>query len=178
MTVRILVNGDHVRDRLPPWELVRVMLEGSDEDDRSLLSRDASRQVVLAVKAGRHAQPKNADHLVDRRGRPGTAEDDRSVAVPADRLMNDPAGVLTQTRCLQAGARGLGVRVSVPRNDLAADEVLDACEPASTGAVVRVGTPARAVGPPHNLVLADHGTADLREERTVTEVGCRRDQSR
>jgi hypothetical protein len=31
------VDLDHVRDRLPPRELVRVVLEGADEDDGPLV---------------------------------------------------------------------------------------------------------------------------------------------
>jgi hypothetical protein len=178
VAIRVLVNRDHVGDRLPPRELVRVMFERSDEDDRSLLGRDGRRESVLVVEIGRHPQPQDAGHLVDRCGRPGSAEDDRDVAVTADRLMDDPAGVFAQSCRLQAGARGLRVGVGVPRQDLVADEVLDECERACASGVVRVGHPTRTVRPPHHLVVADHRTADLREERIVTEVGCWREYPR
>ena len=77
------------------------------------------------------------------------------------------AGVLAQPGGLQAGAAGLGVGVGVARQHLVADEVLDEGQRAPGRGVVGVGDPARAVGPVHDLVVADDGLADAAQQRRL-----------
>jgi hypothetical protein len=54
--VGVLADGDDVGDRLAPGQLVGVVLEGADEDDRPLSRRDLLAQVVAVVEVARDAQ--------------------------------------------------------------------------------------------------------------------------
>ena len=65
--VGVLADRDDVGDRLAPGELVGVVLEGADEDDRPLGRRDLGGEVVAVVELGRDAQAEDADELVDGR---------------------------------------------------------------------------------------------------------------
>ena len=112
------------------------------------------------LERGRDAQPEHADQLGDRAGAARPGEDHDGLVVPADRLVDDPAGILTQPGGLQSGAAGLGVRVGVARQHLVADEVLDEGQCPSRGGVVGVRHPPVAVRRAHHVVLADHGIPD------------------
>ena len=55
VAVVVLMDHDHVGDRLAPGELVRVVLVRTDEDDRSVRRGNHSGQVVAVVEVGRDA---------------------------------------------------------------------------------------------------------------------------
>ena len=123
--VRIFRNRDHVGDRFAPRQLVGVVLERSDEDDRTVTARDVLRQIEPFVEIGGEPQVHDPDQLVDGTGRTGSAEDDAGLIVASDGVADDLSGVFAQPRGLQAGAGRLGVGVGVAGEDLLADEVLD-----------------------------------------------------
>ncbi len=167
VAVPILGDDDDVCDRLAPGQLVRVMLEGADEDHGSLLRRDVGGQRVAVVEGRRDPQAEDADQLVDRAGRAGAAEDDAGLVRAADGLVNDLPRIVAQAARLQAGARRLGVRVRIARQHLVADQVLDEPEGAPARRVVRIRDPAGAERPPHHLVVPDHRLPDALQERAV-----------
>ena len=125
MAVGVLGDDDDVGDRLAPRQLVGVVLERADEHHRPLPGGICCGQVVPVVEVGGEPQVHDADQLVDRAGRARAAEDHARLVVAADGVVDDLARVLAEARRLQAGARRLGVRVGVARQDLVADEVLD-----------------------------------------------------
>ena len=146
--VAVLPDDDDIRDRLAPRQLVRVVLERADEDDRPLGC--AAKRPSSRTRSRRSMRP--------RRARAG--EDDHVVLPAADGPVDDPARLLAQPRRLEPGRRGLRVRVGVERQHLAADEVLDERERAARGGVVGVDEPAQAEGPFEESVVADHGRPD------------------
>ena len=107
VAVPILVDGDDVGDRLAPGQLVGMVLERPDEDDRALVGRDVAAQAMAAVEIGRDAQVEDADELVYRgRGAVESTEDGGVVSARgADRGPDDVTGVLAEPRRLQTRAR-------------------------------------------------------------------------
>jgi hypothetical protein len=91
--VGILAYDDQVGDRLPPRQLVRVVLIRPHEHDRPIGVRD---------RRGGPADPEHLGQLVDCAGCSRAAEED-DVAAAADRGVNDPAGVFSEAHGLQAG---------------------------------------------------------------------------
>ena len=162
VAVGVLRDHHDVGDRLAPGQLVGVVLVRADEHDRPPLRRDGLGRPVALVRC---PQAEDADQLVDRAGRAGSAEDDQRVLVAADGVADDPARVLAQAGGLQPGAAGLGVRVRVAGEHLAADEVLQEAERPPGGGVVGVRHPPRTVRARHDLVVADDGLADPAQQR-------------
>lgn len=156
VTVDVLADRHHVRDRLSPGQLVAVVLERSDEDHRALVRGDVVGQAVAAVEVGGEAQVQGGDQPVDRAGRPRPAEQHDVLLTRADRLTDDLASVLAKAGRLQAGARALGVGVAVERQHGGADEVLDEVQRAARRRVVGVGDAPRTVGAVEHLALTDH----------------------
>ena len=167
VAVGVLGDDDDVRDRLAPRQLVRMVLEGADEDHWALLRRDVRGEPVVVVERRREPQSEDADQLVDRAGCARAAEDDARLVGAPDGVVDDLARVVAQAARLQARARRLGVRVRVARQHLVADQVLDEPERAPARRVVRVGDPAGAERPPHHLVVADHRLPDALQQRAV-----------
>ena len=163
--VGVLPDHHDVGDRLPPRDLVGVVLVGAEEHHRPLRRRDVLGQRVLVVEHRRHPQPEHADQLGDRTGAARPGEDHHAVVAATDRLPDDLAGLLAQPRRLQPGAAGLGVGVGVARQHLVADEVLDEGERAPGRRVVGVRHPAAPVRRLHHVVVADHGVADQPQQR-------------
>ena len=165
VAVPVLVDGDHVGDRLAPRQLVRMMLEGTDEDDGPFLRRDPGMQAVAAIEVRRDAQVEDADDLVHGRRGSRAAEDDRvRLARRPQRGADEVAGILPEPRRLAARARGLRVRVGVERHDLLADVVLDEGQVAPRGGVVGVRHAAHAEGPGDRHVIADDARPDDGDE--------------
>ena len=67
LAVRILVNRHDIRNRLPPGELVAVVLEWSDEHHGPLTCGNLRAEPVREIELTRDAQPENSHELVDRR---------------------------------------------------------------------------------------------------------------
>ena len=111
--VGVLVDRDDVGDGLAPGDLVGVVLVGAEEHHRTLGRRDVGGQVVLVVEDRRDPQAEDADQLGDRAGAARAGEEHDGVAVTADGLADDLAGLLAQPAGLQPGAAGLGVGVGV-----------------------------------------------------------------
>ena len=168
--VGVLGNGDHIGNRLAPRDLVGMVLERPDEDDRALIGGDVLREVVAVVEIGREPKVHDADQLVDCAGRPGPAEDHAGFLVATDGIANDPASILTQSGRLQSGARRLGVGVGVTGKDLVADEVLDEAQRPPRGGVVGVGDAMWPVWAVHHLIVADDGFADALQQRGLGRV--------
>jgi hypothetical protein len=104
--VRVLGDLDDVRDRLAPEKLVRVVLVGTDEHDRTVALRDRIAQRVASVEVGREPEPQARHELVDRAGRPRAGEDHRMLGgVAAARVEDDPPRFLTEPRGLDACPR-------------------------------------------------------------------------
>ncbi len=158
--VLVLGDGHDVGDGLAPGQLVRVVLVGADEDDRPLVGRDVRRQPVPLVQVARQPQVEDVDQPVDGAGGARAAEDHDVLGRAADGGVDQAAGILAEARRLQAGARGLGVRVRVERQHLLAQEVLDEGERAPARRVVRVGQAPHPVGPVQRAVVADDRLAD------------------
>ena len=59
VTVRILPYRDDLCDRLTPRQLVGVVLERTDENDRTLLVRNEGTQAVAIFQLGRDPQAKD-----------------------------------------------------------------------------------------------------------------------
>src|SRR3954447_17736113 len=171
MPVDVLRDLDDIGDRLAPRQLVGVVFERPDEHHRPVVGLDRCRPRVTVVELRRHAQAEDSHELVHRPGRAGAGEDDQHIVIAAERVPDDPARVLPQPRRLQARAARLGVRVRVPRQHLAADEVLDERQRPATRRVVGVGDPSRAVRPVGQRVVADDALANLCQQ-------CRRRQRR
>ena len=76
LAVAILVDRDHVRDRLAPWQLVAVVLVGADEHDRALVRRDVLPEPPVVREVRGEAQLEHVDQAVDRGGRARAHEDD------------------------------------------------------------------------------------------------------
>ena len=155
----------HVRDRLPPGQLVGVVLVRSDQDDRPLLGRDPRGQAVPLVERGWQAQAEDAHELVDGGRAAGAAEDHQVVLGAADGVPDHPARVLDQPGGLPPGQRALAVGVAVAGQDMPADDVLDQVDRAAGGGVVGVRDPARPVRPDGHLVGADHPAPDPLQQR-------------
>jgi hypothetical protein len=79
-TLGVLPDRDDVDARLPPRQLVRMVLVGTDEDDGPL-------------GAG-PGEVEQQDELADGAGRTRSAEDDDVVGGAVDGAVDDPAGVL------------------------------------------------------------------------------------
>ena len=90
--------------------------------------------------------------------------DDVVVLGAADRVADDPPGVLAEAGRLEPGPRRLGVGVAVERQDRLADEVLDERERATRRGVVGVGDPAQPERPDDRLVVADDVGPDPLDE--------------
>jgi hypothetical protein len=173
MTVGVFGDDHDVGDRLPPRQLVGVMLIRADEHHRPLRFRDARRQLVPFVQPGRDTQLQDADQLADRRGRPRPAEDDQVILGPAHRVMDHPPRVLPQAARLQPGPRALGVRVRVPRQHRVADEILDEIQRPPGGRVVGIGHTPRPERPIHQLTLTDDAPPDPLQQRRRRQPRCR-----
>ncbi len=158
--VRVLGDRDDVGDRLPPGQLVAVVLVGADEHDGSLGGRDPACQVVALVELRRQAQPQHVDEAVDGAGRAGAHEEDDMRIGGPDGSRDDPPGLGPEARGLEAGPRGLGVRVRVERQDGVPQVLLDEVEAPSRGGVVGVRHPAHPERPAHGLVIADDRAAN------------------
>ena len=165
VAVGVLADHHHIGDRLPPGQLVGVVLVRPDEHHRPLPRRDPVRQPVAVVQVGRDAQVEDADELVDGGGAARPAEQDHGVVVAADGVADDPPRVLAEPGRLQAGARALGVGVGVAGQDLVADEVLDEGQGPARGGVVGVDDPPRAVRPVHHLPVTDDRCPDPLDQR-------------
>lgn len=154
--VGVLGDGDHVGQALAPRQLVRVVLEGTDEHDGAFVGRHARRPPVTHVELARDAEPEDLDHPIDRRGRPRTTEEDRVfLGRGADRVPDDGTGVLPEAGGLPPGPGRLRVGVGVPREHEVADGVLDEAQRTTRGGVVGVDHAPRPVGTVDDLVLAD-----------------------
>ena len=167
MAVGVLGDDDDVRDRLPPRQLVRMVLEGADEDHRSLLCRNLRGEPVAIVERRRKPQSENADELVDRSGRARSAEDDARLVGASDGVVDDLPRVVAEAAGLQAGSRRLGMRVRIAGQHLVPDQILDEGERAPARRVVRIGDPTGAERPPHHLIVPDHRLPDALQERAV-----------
>ena len=75
VTVVVLVDLDHVGNRLTPRQLIRVVLVGPDEHHRSLIRRDLIGEAVPIVELRRDSDSEDADETVDGAGGPGAGED-------------------------------------------------------------------------------------------------------
>ena len=158
--VLVLGNHDDVGDRLPPGQLVGVVLVGPDEHDRPLRGGDPFAEPVAVVELGGQTQVEHLHHPVDRPGRAGAAEDHGMLVGAADGLPDDLARLLAKPRRLKPGTRRLGVCVRVQRQHDLADVVLDERERTARRGVVRVGDAADSERPEHRLVLSDCGHPD------------------
>ena len=165
MAVVVLVDRHHVGDRLAPRQLVGVVLEGADEDDRSLGRRDGLEQVVPIVEVGRQPQVEHVDErlmaVVEPEPQKITACS--SVAPTAARMMSRASS--RKREVWRPGARRLGVGVGVQRQHRVADVVLDEGQRPAGRGVVGVGDPARPERAGHRLVVADDGGTDGVDER-------------
>ena len=76
--VPITVLGDRheIGDGFPPWQLIAVVLERPDEDERAFLRRDLVAESVARVEVGRDAEVQDADEAVDRARASVAGEDD------------------------------------------------------------------------------------------------------
>jgi hypothetical protein len=142
---RVLADRDHVGARLPPRELVGVVLVGADEDDRAV-------------------QVEDPHELVDRAGGAGAAEHDRIVGAAVDGAVDDPARVLAQLGRRAAGRRRLGVRVRVHRQHAVADQILDERQRTPGRGVVGVDHAARPERALEHGVVADHRIPDVPDQ--------------
>ncbi len=169
--VGVLRDDDDVGDRLPPGQLVGVVLERPDEHHRPAITGDVRAQGEAVVEVGRDSEIEYADEPVDRPGRARAAEQHDVLDAAANTLAYESPCVLAEPGGLQAGARGLGVGVGVAGEDLVPDEVLDERQRPAGGGVIGVGHPARAVRAGHDLVVADHRGPDPVEQRAGGQVG-------
>ncbi len=167
VTVTVGRDGDHLRDRLPPGQLVGVVLERSEEDHRALVGRDRVAEVVGVLERRGDPQPQDPDQLGDRTGAARAGEDHARVLVAADGVVDDRPGVLAQAGGLQAGAAGLGVRVGIAGEHLVTDEVLQERQRPPRGGVVGVGHPPGTERPRHHLVVPDHRLPDPAQQRRL-----------
>ena len=150
--LRVLADRHDLRARLPPRQLVGVVLVRADEDDRALEIEDA-------------------DELVDRARRPRAAEHDDVLLAAVDRAMDDAPRVLAHRGRVQPGRRRLRVGVRVERQHAIADVVLDERQRAAGGRVVGVHEAARAERPVEHHVVADHRVADPLDQRRAGRRG-------
>ena len=110
MPVCIFRNRHDVGDGLPPGQVIAVVLERADEDNRALLRRNVLAEVVPAVEVGGQAEVEDGKESVDGTGGAGAGEDDRHLAgIGAQAAADDVARVPAQPGRLQAGARRFGV---------------------------------------------------------------------
>jgi len=101
--VLVLVDHDDLGNRLAPRQLVRVVLVGTDEDDRTLARRDARLQGVAVVEVRGQAEVHHGPSTCGSPRRTRAAEDDRVLIVGPDGPTDDPPRLLAQARRLQAG---------------------------------------------------------------------------
>jgi hypothetical protein len=148
----VLGDGDHLGDRLPPGQLVGVVLEGADEHHRP------------RRRVGGQVQPQDAQQLVDGAGGARAGEDHRVLVAAADGVADELAGLLAQAGRLPAGPGALGVGVGVAGQDLLADDVLDERQRTAGGGVVAVDEPARPKGAGQLVVVADHRLPDAPQQ--------------
>ncbi len=158
--VGVLPDHHHVGDRLPPRNLVGMVLIRTHEHDRPLSWRYVLGQRVQVIEHRRHPQPEDADQLGDGPGAARPREDDHAVVSTTDCGVDDLPRLLAQPRGLQTGAARLRVGVGIARQHLVADEVLDEAERPPRRGVVGVGHPSPAVRRLHHVVVTDHGVAD------------------
>ena len=160
VAVHVLRNDDDVSDRLPPGQLVGVMLERPDEDHRAFIGGDGVAQLVTVFQCGRDPQPEDADQFVDRTGAARSREDHDGFGVAADSLEDDGTGVFAQPGGLQTGSAGLSVCVGVAGQYLVADKVLEEAQCPTRRGVVGIGHPTRPIRTGHHLILTDHRFTD------------------
>ena len=164
-----VLGADHdVGDRLAPRQLVGVVLERADEDDRPLVGRD----VVGEVRAGPRAPRGSAGRGCrsawrSRRCCPSPAKITAQSSSAPHGLVHQPPRVLAQPRGLQAGAARLGVGVGVAGEHLAPDEVLEEADRAAGRRVVGVRHPTRPERARHHVVVADHRLPDPAQQRSL-----------
>ena len=170
MPVGVFRNHDDVGDRFTPGEFVGMMLERSDEHDRSLACRNVLRQVEPVVEVGGQAQVHDADQLVDGARGAGSAEDHAGFLVAADRILDDPASVLAQPCRLQTGARRLSMGIGVSGQDLLADEILDEAQRPPRRRVVGVGDAMRTIRSVHHLIVSDDRLANPAKQRRLDRI--------
>ena len=169
--VQVLVDGDHVGDRLPPGEVIRVVLVGTHEHHGTRFDRDVVGEAVALVQVVGDPEVEDADQLVDGGRGARAGEHDRVlVGLPSHRLEHDGPRLLAEARGLEARPGTLGVGVGVQGQDRVADPVLDEGEGPSGGGVVRVGDAPRAPGADDRLVAPDHRGPDVLDE-SVTRRG-------
>ena len=123
VAVHVLGNDDDISDRLPPGQVVGVMLERPDEDHRAFTGGDGVAEMVTVFQCGRDTQPEDADQFVDRTGAARSCEDHDGFGVAADSVEDDGTGVFAQPGRLQTGSAGLSVCVGVAGQYLVADKV-------------------------------------------------------
>ena len=160
VAVHVLGNHHDISDRLPPGQLVGMVLERPDEDHRAFTGGDGVAEMVTVFQCGRDAQPEDADQFVDGTGAPGSREDHDGFGVAADSVEDDGTGVFAQPGGLQPGSAGFSVGVGVAGQYLVADKVLQEAQRPTRGGVVGVGHPTRPVRTGHHLILTDHRVPD------------------
>ena len=103
----VVLGDDHdVGQRLAPGQLVAVVLVRPDEHDRTLAGGHLGGQVVAVVEVGRDADLEAVEELVDGPRRSGSREqDDVVLRRRADRLADDPPGILAEAGRLEARPR-------------------------------------------------------------------------
>ena len=163
--IGVLVDDHDVGDRFTPRQLVRVVLVRPDEDDGTLVGRDRISEVVAIVERRRDLQAEHAEQLRDGVGGAAAAEDHSVFVVRrADAASDDLPRFFSQPRGLQAGAGRFGVGVRVQREHHRADVVLDEAERPTGRGVVRVDDRPRTVRAVDDVITADHGLADVRNQ--------------
>ena len=162
--VGVFVDHHHIGDRLPPRQLVGVMLVGADKHHRPLVLRDLLEKAVTGVEVCRDADVQNIDQLVDRGGGSGAGENHHVLVRTSDRLLDDLPGVFPEAGGLETRSRGLGVGVGVEGKHLGDDELLDKAQGMARRRVVRIGDPPQAIRSVDRTIFTDQGVADRFEK--------------
>ncbi len=162
--VRVERDVDVVADRLPPGDVVGVMLHHRPEDDGPLLRGDRPREGVALLQLVGDSQPENVDEPVDHTGR-ARADGDQDVIRGGAEVAADPGerALVVLRHHPPRGVR-LGVGVRHERQDALVQLVLHVPVEAPGGDEVEVAEGLLPTGGPDRDALADHAGPEPVEE--------------
>ena len=145
--VRVEIDVDRVSDRLPPGDVVRVVLHQRPEDDRAVRFGNLPEEVMPLLELVRNPEAEDEDQPVDG-SRGAGADRDQNVFARRPDIGADPGErLLVALRHVTAAGAAFGVCVGHEREDPLGQLLLDVAVKSSGGDVVEIAELLRTEGP-------------------------------